>query len=116
MDSLWDCDAVDRDGGDDDVSGDGCAAAESVKVALLLDFESTCVAAGGIATAVLGYTMLAINNLVRGKRKKRETVDDECHLHLLPLLVPVLGRMRHTLRESRQEGKKPNCNGGCVHL
>lgn len=90
MDSLWDCDGVDGDGGDDDVSGDGCAASEGIKVALLLDFESASVAACGIATAVLGYTMLAINNLVRGKREERETVDDaldECHL-----IVPMLGR------------------------
>jgi hypothetical protein len=35
-------------------------------------FKSACVAACGIAAAVLGYKMLAINNLVRGKGKNRE--------------------------------------------
>jgi hypothetical protein len=116
--SLWDCDGVDCDSRDDDVACDGGAAAKSIEVALLLDFKSACVAACGIAAAVLGYTMLAINNLVRGKREKRETFDDnlsECHLSP-PLLLPVIMRIRRTLRERREKGKKPNCNRGCVHL
>ena len=120
MHSLWDCDGVDCDSRDDDVACDGGAAAKGIEVALLLDFKSACIAACGIAAAaVLSYTMLAINNLVRGKREKRETVDDdnlsECHLSP-PLLLPVRMRTRRTLRERREKAKKPNCNRGCVHL
>ena len=117
MYSLWDCNGVDRDSRDDDVACDSGATAKSIKVALLMDFKSASVCACGIAAAALGYTMLAINNLVRGNREKREAVDDDDNMnesHLSPpLLLPVicmLGRTRHTLRESRKKGKKPNCN------